>query len=117
MVTVGLAVVGLGLLLGVLWWVAAPLARAEVAGGEILLSGHQELQAAQDGWFAVVTGLAGVLAATLTALMPGRREAVSAAIVPLLGVGVAVIAWGTGVLLGPSSLACGSPTPAFHTVC
>lgn len=104
-VTVGLAVVGLGLLLGVLWWVAAPLARAEVAGGEILLSGHQELQAAQDGWFAVVTGLTGVLAATLTALMPGRREAVSAAIVPLLGVGVAVIAWGTGVLLGPSSLA------------
>ena len=104
-VALGLVVLGLGVLLGVLWWVAAPLARADVVGGEVLLTGHQELQAAQDGWFAVVTGLTGVLAATVTALLPGRREAVSAALAPMLGVGVAVIAWGTGVLLGPSSLA------------
>ena len=104
-VAVGTAVVGLGLLLGVLWWVAAPLARADVAGGEVLLAGHQELQAAQDGWFAAVTGLTGVLVATVTALLPGRHEAVSAALAPVLGILVAVIAWRTGVLLGPSSLA------------
>ena len=101
---VGLAVLALGVLLGVLWWVAAPLARADVAGGQVLLAGHQELRAAQDGWFAAVTGLAGVLFATVMALLPGRHEAVSAALAPVLGVLVAVIAWRTGVLLGPSSL-------------
>ena len=103
-VALGLVVLGLGVLLGVLWWVAAPLARADVVGGEVLLTGHQELQAAQDGWFAVVTGLTGVLAATVTALRPERREAVSAALAPVLGAAVAVTAWATGVLLGPSSL-------------
>jgi len=117
--TTAVAVLGLGILLGVLWWVAAPMARADVAAGQAYLSGHQELQVAQDGWFAVVTGLAGVLAATLLALRLGRvagsagpaaasaarSAALSAAKVPVLGVVVALVAWRTGVLLGPPSLA------------
>ena len=104
-VTVAVAVLALGVLLGVLWWVAAPLARADVVDGQVYLTGHPELQVAQDGWFAAITGLTGVLAATVASLRPGRGDPVSAALGPLLGLGVAVVAWQTGGLLGPDSLA------------
>lgn len=99
------SVFGLGVLLGLLWWALAPLARAEVVDGQVYLTGHTELQAAQDGWFAIVTGLAGVLAAMLLSLRTGRGEALSAALGPVLALVVAVVAWRTGALLGPPSLA------------
>ena len=103
-VTVAVAVLALGVLLGVLWWVAAPLARADVVDGQVYLTGHPELQVAQDGWFAAITGLTGVLAATVASLRPGRGDAVAAALGPLLGLVVAILAWQTGGLLGPDSL-------------
>lgn len=103
--TVAVGVLALGVLLGVLWWVAAPLARADVVDGQVYLTGHPELQVAQDGWFAAVTGLTGVLAATIASLRPSREDAVSAALGPVLGLVVAVVAWQTGGLLGPDSLA------------
>ncbi len=105
-VTVAVVVaVGLGVLLGVLWWVGAPLARGDVVNGQVFLTGHPELEVAQDGWFAGVTGLAGVLAATVVSLRHGRGDAASAVLVPLLGLGAAVVAWQTGALLGPGPLA------------
>ena len=111
----GGAVLALGVLLGALWWVAAPLARVDVVGGQAYLAGNDELQVAQDGWFAVVTGLAGVLAATVLSLRPGRFAAASAAVAPALALAVALVAWRVGVLLGPPSLAdqvgSGSLTP------
>ena len=101
----GLAVaVLLGVVLGVLWWVAAPLARAQVVDGSVFLTGHEELRAAQDGWFAVMTGFTGVIAATVRSLRSGPRDAVGAMLGPVLGVLVAAVAWRTGVLLGPPSI-------------
>ena len=104
-VTVAVTVLALGVVLGVLWWVAAPLARADVVDGQVYLTGHPELQVAQDGWFAAITGLTGVLAATVASLLPARGDVVSAALGPVLGLVVAVLAWQTGGLLGPGSLA------------
>jgi hypothetical protein len=95
------AVAGLGVVLGVLWWWLAPMARAQVQGGQVLLAGHQELQVAQDGWFAVVTAVCGIAAAALVSARPGRRAALLG---PLVAVVVSVVAWRTGVLLGPPSV-------------
>jgi hypothetical protein len=107
-------VLGLGALLGLVWWALAPLARADVVDGQVYLTGHTELQAAQDGWFAIVTGVAGVLAATVLSLRPGRGEVTSAALGPVLGLVVAVVAWRTGALLGPPSLAHQLATGSRH---
>lgn len=104
LVVAALAAVAIGVVLGVLWWVAAPLARAQVVDGSVFLTGHEELRAAQDGWFAVITGLTGVIAATVLSLRSGPRDAVGAVLGPVLGVLVAVVAWRTGVLLGPPSI-------------
>jgi hypothetical protein len=100
-----LGVVLAGAAMGVLWWWLAPTARAQVQGGQVFLQGHQELQVAQDGWFAVVVGAAGVLLATVLALRPGPRPAVQA-VVAAVGVGLAaLLAWRVGVWLGPAPLA------------
>lgn len=96
---------GLGVLLGVLWWSVAPVAETDVVRGGVYLSGHQELQVTQDGLFAVITGATGVLAAVLTALRSRRRPAVGAAAAPLLGVLVALVAWRVGAMLGAPPLA------------
>lgn len=99
-----LAVVVGGAVLGLAWRLLAPLARAQVVQGQVLLSGHQELQVAQDGWFALVTGLAGVVVATLVALRGSRRPMLGA-LASILAVALAgVVAWRVGVLLGPASL-------------
>jgi hypothetical protein len=99
-----LAVVLGGAALGVAWWWLAPTAVARVQDGSVVLQGHQELQIAQDGWFAVVVCAAGVIVATVLALRHSRRPAVEAV---LAAVGLAVaalIAWRVGTWLGPAPL-------------
>jgi hypothetical protein len=99
-----LGVVVGGAAMGLVWWVLAPTARAQVQGGQVFLQGHQELQIAQDGWFAVVAGAVGVLVATVLALRPGRRPAVQA-VAAAVGVGLAaLLAWRVGTWLGPPPL-------------
>jgi hypothetical protein len=93
-----------GALLGVAWWWLAPTAVARVQDGSVVLQGHQELQIAQDGWFAVVVCAAGVLVATVLAMRHSRRPAVEAL---LAAVGLAVaafLAWRVGSWLGPAPL-------------
>lgn len=100
-----LGLLALGVVLGVLWWWLAPLARADVQQGQVYLTGHQELQVSQDGWFSVVTGVAGVLAA---AVLVARRRGHDQAVLllgPPAALVVSLLAWGTGTLLGPSALA------------
>ena len=118
-----LFVVG-GVAMGVGWWLLAPTAQATVQGGQVLLQGHQELQVAQDGWFVVVAGAAGVLVATVLALRPSRSP-VAEAVVAAVGLGLAsVLAWRLGSWLGPAPLVdqvrAGSTRPetplALHTV-
>lgn len=111
-------VVVIGVLSGILWWWAAPLARADVEQGAVFLRGHAELQVAQDCWFAVVTGAVGVLTATVHGWRPpaGRTGAgrllwrgghpaqqLLLLVVSLLLVGVVALL--TGTLLGPADLA------------
>jgi hypothetical protein len=111
------AFVGVGVLAGVVWWWLAPLARADADAGAVYLRGHTELQAAQDGWFAVVLGVLGVLTATAHAWRSSGRGAstghsraglrqVQQVLALTAAVGLAgVIAWVTGSWLGPDDLA------------
>lgn len=105
------AVVAVGVVCGLLWWWAAPFARTEVSDGSVYLTGHQELQAAQDGWFAVVLGALGVLTATVHGwrghghARDGGRQAVQLLLICVGLLLVGAIAWQTGVWLGPSDLA------------
>ncbi|HET8615094.1 MAG TPA: hypothetical protein VFL94_06180 [Actinomycetales bacterium] len=111
-----LGVVVVGVLCGVLWWWLAPMARADVEQGAVYLRGHTELQAAQDCWFAVVLGALGVVTATVHGWRAGSAGSVQSSaaragavaeplllVVALVVVGL--VAWRTGVLLGPDSLA------------
>ncbi len=111
-----LALLVLGVLLGLLWWWLAPLARADVQAGQVLLTGHQELQVSQDGWFSVVTGAAGVVAA---AVLVARRRGHDPAVLllgPPAALVVSLLTWATGSLLGPSSLAAQVRDGATHPI-
>ncbi|GAB3600164.1 hypothetical protein GCM10027446_33200 [Angustibacter peucedani] len=106
---------GGGALLGAVWRLLAPLARATVVDGGVYLEGHQELQVAQDGWLTVVLALAGVLVATVQAVR-AREPQHLRALLALVALGVAgVVAWRVGEWLGPDSLrhqlAAGSQAP------
>lgn len=104
-VAVGLlAVLLLGVALGVVWWWLAPLARADVVDGQVYLSGHQELQVGQDGWFSVVNGAAGVLGACVLAARRLGHDRRLLVLGPPAALVVSLVAWATGALLGPSSL-------------
>lgn len=106
------AVVVVGVLCGVLWWWLAPLARADVSGSSVFLHGHQELQAAQDGWFVVVLGALGVVTATVHGWRSSGHSAARAGdrarqLLLLTGALVlaSLVAWRTGAFLGPDGLA------------
>ena len=99
---VGGVLVG-GVVLGIAWWWLAPTAVAQVQGSQVVLRGHQELQIAQDGWFAVVVAAAGVLLATVLALRPSRRPAAQALAAAAALAAASVVAWRVGIWLGPAS--------------
>jgi hypothetical protein len=100
---VGAVVVG-GVALGAIWRVLAPVARTDVVDGGVYLQGHQELWAAQDGWFVIVTGLAGVALATVQSVR-ARPPLTLHAVVALVGLaGSCVIARWAGTWLGPDAL-------------
>lgn len=99
-----LSTVLVGLLTGALWWLLAPLARADVVGGSVYLTGHAELQAAQDGWFAIVLGALGLLTATVLSWRGAAREPGQTVLLTVALALVSLIAWRTGVLLGPDGL-------------
>ena len=122
-VLAALLVLAGGAAMGAAWWLLAPTAQVQVQGGQVFLQGHQELQVAQDGWFALVAGAAGVLVATLLSLRHSRRPVVEA-LLAAVGLGLAgVLAWRVGLALGPAPLVeqvrAGSSRPetplALHT--
>jgi hypothetical protein len=94
-----------GLAVGVVWWLVAPVARLEARGGGVFAVGNSpETSIAADGWFAVCAIVAGVLVAVVGgALLRETRLGV------LLGLAVggiagSVVAWRLGILLGPPSV-------------
>lgn len=106
------AVVALGVACGAVWWWLAPLARADVSGSSVFLQGHQELQAAQDGWFVVVLGALGVVTATAHGWRSSGHRVVRAGdqarellLLTVAMLIASLVAWRTGAFLGPAGLA------------
>ncbi|KQX63591.1 hypothetical protein ASD06_10640 [Angustibacter sp. Root456] len=103
-----------GVALGAAWRLLAPLARADVVGGGVYLTGHRELQVAQDGWLALLLALLGVTVATVQSAR-AREPQAGRAVVALLGVFVVgAVAWQVGQWLGPASLAAQVAAGATH---
>ena len=95
------ASVAAGVLVGPVWRWVAPLSAFRKEGGAAVPVGAAETAVAADGWFAVCSGLAGILVALGVVLLvrTGRLGSlVGLAAGGLLG---AVVAWRTGLLLSP----------------
>jgi hypothetical protein len=92
-------------LLGIVWWAVAPLpALVTRADGVYLVGGENEVNIAADGWFALCSATAGLVAA-LVVFARSRRARLG----PLLGLAVggiagAIVAWRVGVWLGPAGI-------------
>jgi hypothetical protein len=97
-------VVTAGLAWGLLWWRLAPTAATVVQDGGVYLKGHEELMAAQDGWFVVLGALSGALLSVVWPMVVRHRQ-VAGLLAGLVGcLAAGLIAWGLGAWLGPSSL-------------
>jgi hypothetical protein len=103
LVALGL-IVATGVAWGLLWWWIAPTAATQVIDGAVYLSGHDNLFASQDSWFAIIgAGAGAVLSAGWPALT--RRTPVAGVVAGLVGSAVAgLIAWWIGTFLGPDPL-------------
>jgi hypothetical protein len=100
-----LVIAVLGVPAGLLWTTVAPRTTYVIAGGKALL-GDPESQTliAADGWFAVLTAVAGALCGVVAYVLAGRLREIG--LLAALGVGGAaagLIAWGVGSLIGRSS--------------
>lgn len=99
------ATLALGAVVGVAWRLIAPLARADVVNGGVYLTGHQELQVAQDGWLAALLALLGIVVASIQSVR-GREPQAQRAVAALVVVAVVgVVGRQVGQWLGPASLA------------
>jgi hypothetical protein len=100
-----LVIAVLGVPAGLLWTTVAPRTTYVIAGGKALL-GDPESQTliAADGWFAVLTALAGLLCGVVAYVLAGRLREIG--LLAALGVGGAaagLVAWWVGSLVGRSS--------------
>ncbi len=101
--TLGWAV-GAGLAAGGAWRMLAPLAVGQISQGQFITQAGSEFSVAQDGYFAVIFGVVGILAAVWQGMRPRDPEALRSLLL-LSGVVVSgVIAWQFGRVLGPDSL-------------
>jgi hypothetical protein len=91
-----------GVLVAVVWWLIAPLPRLEVhANGVFFAPANDEYAVAADGWFAVCTATAGLVAALVV-----YARARFARLGGVLGLAVggllaSIVVWRLGMLLGP----------------
>ena len=100
-----LVIAVLGVPAGLLWTTVAPRTTYVIAGGKALL-GDPESQTliAADGWFAVLTAVAGLLCAVIAYTLAGRYREIG--LISALGVGgtaAGLIAWWVGSLIGRSA--------------
>lgn len=108
------AVLLLGPLVGLAWWLLAPTGAVVVAQGYLVPVGTATTEspsdvfaASQDAVFTALVGGAGALFGLAVGLRPGhgRSGLVRWVTVVVAGLGASVAAWGTGLLLGPASVA------------
>lgn len=90
-----------GLLVGLVWRWVTPLESFQKEGGAGVPVGAAETAVAADGWFAVCSGVAGILAAVAAVVLLRRGRL--GALVGLVAGGLlgAAVAWRTGLLLSP----------------
>ena len=92
------------MVVGVVWWWVAPTGEVALVGDLVVATDTPELEAAQDGTFALATALAGLLGGAWLTAAPGRvPELRATGIVAGALVGSAV-AWAVGSALGPPSV-------------
>jgi hypothetical protein len=98
-----LAQVVLGVVAGVVWWLVAPTGDVMLAG-DLVVAEAPELQAAQDGTFALVAVAAGLLGGTWLTVAPGCAPALRATGIVAGALVGSAVAWGVGTVLGPPSV-------------
>jgi hypothetical protein len=94
-----------GLLVGLVWRWVAPLSAFQDDGGAAVPVGAAETAVAADGWFAVCTGLAGILVALAVVLRVRTGRLGSLVGLVAGGLLAAAVAWRTGLLLSPPTVA------------
>lgn len=88
---------------GVVWWMVAPLPRMQMFGRSVVLVDPEgEAAVAADGWFAVCAGSAGLVCAVVAFAMIRRARVGALLGLTVGGLIAAVVAWRVGVLLGPA---------------
>lgn len=101
-----LACVVAGAVTGVVWGLVAPLPRLQLVGDRVLsVDVEDETAVAADGWFAVCTAVAGILAAVAVFVRVRSAHAIALAALTLGGLLAAVVGWRVGVALGPDPVA------------
>lgn len=103
-VAVGVAIV-LGPITGLLWELIAPKPGVTVTEGSPYWSNPESKRfIAQDGWFAGITLLAGLIAALVVFLL-ARRGGIGGTVgLAIGGIGGSLICLGTGYLVGPGNV-------------
>lgn len=91
-----------GALVAVVWWLTAPLPRLVVHGdGVFFAPSNDEYAVAADGWFAICTATAGLVAA-LVVFARARSARVGGVLgLALGGLLASIVVWRLGVFLGP----------------
>lgn len=110
------ASLGAGVVLGVAWWLLAPVPRLRVRSGTAVeIAQRAETAVAADGWFAVCAAVVGAVAGLLAAVLV-RRDRLGA-LLGLTAGGVlgSVLAWQLGQALGPDEVAVTGAGPADGT--
>jgi hypothetical protein len=94
-----------GLLVGLLWFLLAPEFAVEMVGGELRPSGPMgESRFAADAWFAIISGIAGVLITLVLFTRHRHRPVETMCALVIAGLAGSVVAWRLGVLLGPAPI-------------
>ena len=96
----------LGVPVGLAWWALAPSAPVEaLPTGTLIAPSAPELAAGQDGVLVLLGAVAGLVCG-LVAVVRGGVAPSARSLAVLLGCVLgSLVAWATGVLLGPASLA------------
>lgn len=110
-------IAALGLPVGVLWWLVAPVAQLRIQqDGGFFVDPQPEQFIAADAWFILLTGLVGLVAGLLTWWL--ARDSGYPAVVGLAlgGAAGAALAWGVGTWLGRVDLAAAAKLPVGSLV-
>lgn len=99
--TIVATLIGVGLVVGVLWWWVAPQPAYRVAeDGLYFVSDQPQEYVAADGWFAVLTGIVGLCAGIVVWSRCARAGLGAVAGLALGGLAGAAATAGVGLLLG-----------------